>query len=110
MYVRKPPPPPPPPKVADNVKFGKDDSVGSKPSPQHALIVSLSKQIAAVEAVLKIAHGNHLQVQQCALAELQRLETDGATVSPVLQSYRHEIQQLDAEAAEVRAELAKRAK
>ena len=68
--------------------------------PEDERFVVVSANAARLEVLLRR--------RERALAELQRLETDGATVSPVLQSYRHEIQQLDAEAAEVRAELAAR--
>jgi len=68
--------------------------------PEDERFIVVSANAARLEVLLRR--------RERALAELQRLETDGATVSPVLQSYRHEIQQLDAEAAEVRAELAAR--
>jgi len=68
--------------------------------PEDERFIVVSANAARLEVLLRR--------RERALAELQRLEADGATVSPVLQSYRHEIQQLDAEAAEVRAELAAR--
>ena len=49
-----------------------------------------------------------LRQRERALAEVERMESEGAAVGPVLESYKVEISQLEAEAAAARAELARR--
>ena len=49
-----------------------------------------------------------LRQRERALAEVERMESEGAAVGPVLESYKVEILQLEAEAAAARAELARR--
>ena len=68
--------------------------------PEDGEFIAASANAAKLELLLRR--------RERALVELTRLEADGAVVSPVLQSYRHEITRLDAEAAEARAELAAR--
>ena len=68
--------------------------------PEDGEFIAASANAARLELLLRR--------RERALVELTRLEADGAVVSPVLQSYRHEITRLDAEAAEARAELAAR--
>jgi len=63
--------------------------------PEDGEFIAASANAAKLELLLRR--------RERTLVELTRLEADGAVVSPVLQSYRHEITRLDAEAAEARA-------